>query len=95
MADYAYYIGESIGGLVHLVVGVRLLSLSVRNSQTPDRLLSVVFLFWTLSYLLFGIPWILLGDEELIPRTTTGLLPGVRGRRPDDPTRAMGRDDWN
>jgi len=65
--EYVYYIGFSIGGLVHLIVGVRLFVLSVRNAQTPDRLLSVAFLFWTLSYLLYGAPWVFLRDEALIP----------------------------
>jgi hypothetical protein len=67
VADYAYYIGYSFAGLVHLIVGVRLFALSVRNAQTPDRLLSVAFLFWALSYLLYDIPYAFFLDETLIP----------------------------
>jgi hypothetical protein len=67
MADYVYYIGEGIGGLVHIIVCVRLLALGVRDAQTTDRLLSVAFLFWALSYLLYGAPWLYLRNEELIP----------------------------
>ena len=67
MEEYAYYIGFSIAGLVNLIVGVRLLALSVRNAQTPECLLSVAFLFWALSYLLYGAPCVFLRDEALIP----------------------------
>ena len=67
MADYAYYIGEAIGGLVHIIVCVRLLALGVRNAQTTDRILGVAFLFWALGYLLYGAPWVYLRNEELIP----------------------------
>jgi len=67
VANFAYYIGYSIAGLVHLIVGVRLFALSARSAQTPDRLLSVAFLFWALSYLLFGVPYAHFLDEALIP----------------------------
>jgi len=67
VADYAYYIGYGVATLVHLIVGVRLFALGMRNAQTPDRLLSVAFLFWTLSYLIYGVPLVLLRDEALIP----------------------------
>ena len=67
MEIYAYHIGYSVATLVHLIVGVRLFALSARSAQTLDRLLSVAFLFWALSYLIYGVPWILLRDEELIP----------------------------
>jgi hypothetical protein len=64
---YAYYVGYIVAMLVHLVVGVRLLALSARNAQTADRLLSVAFLLWTLGYLIYGAPLVILRDEELIP----------------------------
>jgi hypothetical protein len=67
VAEYAYYIGYGFAALVNLIVGVRLYTLSVRNAQTPDRVLSVTFLFWALSYLMYGVPWVFLGDSELIP----------------------------
>ncbi len=67
MADYAYYTGEGIAGLVHLIVGVRLFALSVRNAQTPDRLLSVTFLLWALNYLLYDIPSLFFYGEAVLP----------------------------
>jgi hypothetical protein len=65
--EYAYYIGFGVAGLVNLIVGARLFALGMRNAQTPDRLLSVAFLFWALSYLIYGIPYAVFLDETLIP----------------------------
>ena len=67
MEEYVYYIGFSIGGLVHLIVGVRLFVLRVRNAQTPDRLLSVTFLFWAFNYFLYDIPALFFYGEALLP----------------------------
>ncbi len=66
MEEYVYYIGDIFAGLVYLIVGVRLFALSVRNAQTPDRLLSVAFLFWALSYLLYYLPSLFFYGEALI-----------------------------
>jgi hypothetical protein len=65
--DYAYYIGNSFAGLVYLVVGIRLYAMSARNAQTPDRLLSVTFVLWALSYFLYDIPSLLVYGEALLP----------------------------
>jgi hypothetical protein len=67
MANYVYYIGYLCATLVNVIVCVRLFALTARTAQTPDRLLSVAFLFWALSYLVYGAPWVVLRDEELIP----------------------------
>ena len=67
MAEYVYYIGDSLAGLVYLIVGVRLFALSVRNAQTPDRLLSVTFLFWAFNYFLYDIPSLFFYGEALLP----------------------------
>ncbi len=67
MADYAYYIAYSFAGLVYLIVGVRLFALSVRNAQTPERLLSVTFLFWAFNYFLYDIPSLIFYGEALLP----------------------------
>ena len=67
MAEYVYYIGDISAGLVYLIVGVRLFALSVRSAQTSDRLLSVTFLFWALSYFLYYIPSLFFYGEALIP----------------------------
>ncbi len=67
MADYAYYIADCFAGLVYLVVGIRLYGLSVRNAQTPDRLLSVTFVFWALNYLVYDIPLAFFHEDALVP----------------------------
>jgi hypothetical protein len=63
---YAYHFGFCVATVVHLIVGIRLFALSTRNGQSADRILSLAFLLWTLSYLIYGVPWAILGDEELI-----------------------------
>jgi hypothetical protein len=49
------YIGESVAGLVSLIVGVRLLRLALRTGKTPERLLSAGFLAWGFSYLISSV----------------------------------------
>jgi hypothetical protein len=66
VAEYVYYIGDILAGLVYFIVGVRLFALSVRSAQTSDRLLSVTFLFWALSYLLYYISSLFFDGEALI-----------------------------
>jgi hypothetical protein len=68
---YAYHVGYCVGALVHLIVGVRLFALSARSAQPQDRLLSWAFLFWALSYLIYGVPWVWLRNEDLIPTLFT------------------------
>jgi hypothetical protein len=63
----AYYIGDGFVGLVYLIVGVRLFALSVRNTQRTDRLLSVTFLFWSLNYFLYDIPYLFFYGEAQLP----------------------------
>lgn len=67
MEEYAYYIGDIFAGLVYLIVGVRLFALSMRNAQTPERLLSVTFLFWAFNYFLYDIPSLFFYGEALLP----------------------------
>ena len=59
------YIGESLAGLVFLVMGIRLLRLAFRTGESPERFLSASFLVWGLSYLLYGVPHALT-DESLV-----------------------------
>ena len=57
--EFITYIGEGIAGLVFLVVGLRLYSLSLRSDEISDRLLSTSFLLWTLGYAAYDIPYLL------------------------------------
>ena len=50
------YIGGAIAGLAFLIAGVRLYRLSMRTGEAPERLMSVTFLVWSLSYLCWQIP---------------------------------------
>ncbi len=53
------FIAETIAGVVFLVIGVRLLKLSMKTGEKPERLLGVTFLLWGLCYQFFGLPIIL------------------------------------
>ncbi len=50
------YIGSALSGLVYLVLGARLVWLSIRTGSTSERLLGLSFLTWGLSYLFWIIP---------------------------------------
>lgn len=60
------FIAETIAGVVFLVIGVRLLKLSMRTGEKPERLLGASFLLWGLCYQFFGLP-IILADDSLQP----------------------------
>jgi putative Ca2+/H+ antiporter (TMEM165/GDT1 family) len=61
MEDSAY-IGGAIAGLFYLIAGIRLMRLSLRTGETPEQLLGVTMLVWSLSYLTWQLP-IALGDD--------------------------------
>jgi hypothetical protein len=65
--DETAYIGEMIAGLVYLFVGVRLYRLSRRTRQLPETLIAASFLFWTLGYALWDIPYAFVDSEEQVP----------------------------
>ena len=56
------YIGGAIAGLFYLVAGTRLVRLSLKTGETPERLLGVTFLLWSLSYLAWQLPIALAND---------------------------------
>jgi putative Ca2+/H+ antiporter (TMEM165/GDT1 family) len=55
MEDGAY-IGGAIAGLFYLVAGTRLVRLSLRTGETPERLLGVSLLLWAFSYGTWQLP---------------------------------------
>jgi len=59
------YIAEVVAGAVLLVVGARLLRLSMRTGEAPERLLGASFLLWGISYQLYNLP-IIFADESLL-----------------------------
>jgi hypothetical protein len=50
------WIGEFIAGIFYLIVGTRLALLASRTGERPERLLSWMFLWSGISYLLYIIP---------------------------------------
>jgi len=64
MEDNAY-IGSAIAGALYIAAGIRLAQLRARTGQLPELLLSVCFLLWGISYLLFAVPSAF-ADESLI-----------------------------
>jgi hypothetical protein len=55
MEDHAY-IGELLAAIVYLTAGVRLLRLSQRTGEAPERLLGAAFLFMGVSAALYVLP---------------------------------------
>jgi len=54
------YLGELLAGTVYLIAGIRLLRLSQRTGETPERLLGTCFIAIAasaLSYVLPTLPW--------------------------------------
>lgn len=58
------YIGELISALIYLYAGMRLLRLSSRTGEVPERLLAAMFLIVGTSLLLYDIP-IMLDNESI------------------------------
>jgi hypothetical protein len=66
--DESAYIMEAIAGVVFLIVGMRLFSLSRQTGQAPEYFISLTFLFWALGYALYDIPYAFIeGEESLAP----------------------------
>ena len=58
------YIGELISALIYLYVGARLLRLSSRTGEAPERLLGAMFLVVCISLVLYDVP-IILNNESI------------------------------
>jgi hypothetical protein len=65
--DASAHVGEMIAGFVYLFVSVRLYRLSRCTGHLPETLIAASFLLWTLSYLLYDIPYAFVDSDELIP----------------------------
>ncbi len=79
MEDHAY-IGELLGGIVYLIVGVRLLRLSQRTGEAPERLLGACFLFVSISAALYVLPTFRVFESLWTPLTFAGrvcVIPSV------------------
>jgi branched-subunit amino acid transport protein len=57
MLDGAW-IGQLIAGIFYLVIGIQLARLASRTGERPERLLSNMFFFTSISYILYLIPLI-------------------------------------
>ncbi len=59
------YIGSILAGFVYLVVGARLVHLSIRTRSASVWVLGLTFLIWSLSYVLWLAPAALQGQSVL------------------------------
>lgn len=59
------YIGSVLAAVIYIVVGIRLFRLGARTGQLPERLLSLCFLAWGISYLLYAAPHAF-ADESML-----------------------------
>jgi len=73
MEGYAY-IGELLTSIFYLVVGARLLKLASRTGQVPERLLGVLFLFSSASYLAYVSPMVFNEDWLWTPLSFLGRV---------------------
>ena len=68
------YIGELIAALVYLYAGTRLLRLSSRTGEVPERLLAAMFLLTGTSFLLYDLPIILNSESLWTPLNFAGRV---------------------
>ncbi len=73
MEDHAY-IGELLAGIVYLIVGVRLLRLSQRTGEAPERLLGACFLFVSISAALYVLPTFRVFESLWTPLSFAGRV---------------------
>jgi hypothetical protein len=68
------FVGELVAGIAYLTAGVRMLRLSQRTGEAPERLLGVAFALMGTSYLFYMTP-VVFGSESLsIPLTFAGRI---------------------
>ena len=90
------YIGELISAFIYLYAGVRLVRLSARTGEGPERLLGAMFLLTGMSFLLYDLPIILDNESLWTPLSFAGRVtylpapvrraPGAPGWRTDAPS---------
>ncbi len=68
------YVGELISALVYLYAGTRLLLLSSRTGEGPERLLGAMFLVTGTSFLLYDLPIILDSESLWTPLNFAGRV---------------------
>ena len=68
------YVGELISALVYLYAGTRLLRLSSRSGEVPERLLGTMFLVTGASFLLYDLPIILDSESLWTPLSFAGRV---------------------
>ena len=73
MLDGAW-IGEFIAGILYLIVGIRLARLASRSGERPERLLSAMFFFSGVSYLLYIVPMAIPIDALWTPFNFAGRV---------------------
>jgi hypothetical protein len=71
MLDGAW-IGEFIAGIIYLIVGFRLARLASRTGERPERLLSAMFFFSGVSYILYCVPMAISIDALWTPFNFAG-----------------------
>jgi hypothetical protein len=67
ISDVVYLGGNGIAWMAYLFVGLRLYQFSRRTGQLPEFLIAAAFLLWTLSYLLYDLPYAVVRMDELVP----------------------------
>jgi hypothetical protein len=73
MEDHAY-IGELVAAIAYLTVGVRMLRLSLRTGESPERLLGVSYTLVGMSYVFYVIPTIFNVGSLWTPLTLAGRI---------------------
>jgi len=74
MLEEQAFIGELISAFVYLYVGMRMLRLSSRTGEVPERLLGAMFLVTGISFLLYDLPIILDNESLWTPLSFAGRV---------------------
>jgi len=73
LEDHAY-IGELLSGIVYLIAGIRLLRLSLRTGEVPERLLGASFCAMAVSLFFYVLPVLLTIESLWMPLSFAGRV---------------------
>lgn len=68
------WVGQLIAGVFYLIIGIQLARLASRTGERPERLLSTMFFFTSISYILYLIPLIVPNEVLWTPFNFAGRV---------------------
>jgi hypothetical protein len=74
MSSDSAWVGEFLAGILYLIVSLRLARLASRTGERPERLLSAMFLFSGISYILYIVPLAISNEALWTPFNFAGRV---------------------